>query len=280
MKIEFSKMDETRTPEFKGGVGEYISKRYGDDHVKIMYGRLPVGASIGYHKHETNSETIYILEGEARCLYDDGEELLSKGDCHYCPKGHSHSLINAGAEDLVFFAVVPEHSALQDLKTRRSCRKYKPDQIKDEELEMILEAGTFAPTGMGRQSPIIVAVQDKETRDLLSKWNAEGMGANTDPFYGAPTVLVVLADRNVSTHVDDGNQVIGNLLNAAHAIGVDSCYVYRAREVFETEKGKELLRKWGIEGDYEGIGNVILGYGLPEGKKEAAQRKENYIVRV
>ncbi len=169
---------------------------------------------------------------------------------------------------------------LQDLKTRRSCRKYKAEQITKEELEQILEAGTYAPTGMGKQSPIIVAVQDKETRDLVSKMNAEVIGGDMDPFYGAPTVLIVLADRNIPTHVDDGNLVMGNLLNAAHAVGVDSCYIYRAREVFDTEKGKELLRSWGIEGDYEGIGNVILGYGLPEGKKEAALRKDSYIVRV
>lgn len=169
---------------------------------------------------------------------------------------------------------------LQDLKTRRSCRKYRAEQIKREELEQILEAGIYAPTGMGKQSPVIVAVQDKETRDLISKMNAEVMGSDMDPFYGAPTVLIVLADRNIPTHVDDGNLVIGNMLNAAHAIGVDSCYIYRAREVFDTDKGKELLKSWGIEGDYEGIGNVILGYGLPEGKKEAAPRKESYIVRV
>lgn len=169
---------------------------------------------------------------------------------------------------------------LLDLKTRRSCRKYKPDQIKEDELLAILEAGTYAPTGMGAQSPIIVAVQDKETRDYLSKLNAGIMGTEMDPFYGAPTVLVVLADRTRPTHVDDGNLVIGNLLNAAHAIGVDSCYIYRAREIFNSAEGKALLDKWGVQGDYEGIGNVILGYGLPEGVKEAAPRKDDYIIRV
>lgn len=169
---------------------------------------------------------------------------------------------------------------LQDLRTRRSCRKYRPEQISNEELEQILEAGTFAPTGMGKQSPVIVAVQDKETRDLLSKMNAAIMGNDIDPFYGAPTVLIVLAERKIPTHVDDGNLVIGNLLNAAHAIGVDSCYIYRAREMFDLDQGKDLLKKWGIEGDYEGIGNVILGYGLPGGIKEAAPRKDSYIVRV
>lgn len=130
---------------------------------------------------------------------------------------------------------------LMDLKTRRSCRKYKPDQIKEEELLEILEAGTYAPTGMGAQSPVIVAVQDKETRDYLSRLNAKVMGGAMDPFYGAPTVIAVLADRSRPTYIDDGNQVIANLLNAAHAIGVDSCYIYRAREVFSTEEGQALL---------------------------------------
>ena len=169
---------------------------------------------------------------------------------------------------------------LQDLKTRRSCRKYKPDQISEEQLNEILEAGTYAPTGMGAQSPIIVVVQDKKTRDYISKLNAKVMGSAGDPFYGAPTVLVVLADRNRGTYLDDGNLVIGNLLNAAHAIGVDSCYIYRAREVFNLEEGKALLEKWGITGDYEGIGNVILGYGLPEGIKKAAPRKDSYVIRI
>lgn len=169
---------------------------------------------------------------------------------------------------------------LQDLKTRRSCRAYKPEQIKAEELDAILEAGTYAPTGMGKQSPVIVAVQDPATRDLLSKMNADVMGSDIDPFYGAPTVLIVLADRSARTYQADGNMVIGNLLNAAHAVGVDSCYIYRAKEMFESAQGQKLLKKWGITGDYEGIGNVILGYGLPEGRKEAAPRKEGYVVRV
>ena len=114
------------------------------------------------------------------------------------------------------------NETLNVLKTRRSCRKYKPEQIKDAELDAILEAGTYAPTGMGRQSPVIVAVSDKETRDELSRLNAAVMGADTDPFYGAPVVLVVLANKNMPTYRDDGNLVIGNLLNAAAAVGVDS----------------------------------------------------------
>lgn len=172
------------------------------------------------------------------------------------------------------------NQTLNDLKTRRSCRKYKPAQISEEELTAILEAGTFAPTGTGAQCPVIVAVQDKTTRDMLSKLNANVTGSSVDPFYGAPTVVVVLADRSRKTYVEDGNMVIANLLNAAHAVGVDSCYIYRAREVFESEEGKALLAKWGLKGDYVGIGNVILGYGLPEGIRPAAPRKDNYIIRV
>lgn len=169
---------------------------------------------------------------------------------------------------------------LQDLKTRRSCRKYRPEQISDAELDEILEAGTYAPTGMGKQSPIIVAVQNKADRDELSRLNAGIMGRDVDPFYGAPTVVVVLAPASFPTGRDDGNMVIANLLNAAHAVGVDSCYIYRAREVFETNEGKALLKKWGVEGDYVGIGNVILGYGDEGRVKEAAERKADYIVKV
>ena len=169
---------------------------------------------------------------------------------------------------------------LIDLKERRSCRAYLPEQIKEEELNAILEAGTYAPTGMGRQSPVIVAVQDPETRNALSRMNAAVMGRDGDPFYGAPTVLVVLADPEIGTYLYDGVLVMGNLLNAAQAVGVDSCYIFRAKEVFATEEGKALLRRWGIPERYVGIGNCILGYGAPGGKKEAAPRKENYIVRV
>lgn len=169
---------------------------------------------------------------------------------------------------------------LRDLKERRSCRAYLPEQIREEALAAILEAGTYAPTGMGRQSPVIVAVQDPETRNTLSRMNAAVMGRDGDPFYGAPTVVVVLADPEIGTYLYDGVLVMGNLMNAAQAVGVDSCYIFRAKEVFETAEGKALLRKWGIPEHYVGIGNCILGYGAPGGKQEAAPRKENYIVRV
>ncbi|SET34995.1 nitroreductase [[Clostridium] polysaccharolyticum] len=167
---------------------------------------------------------------------------------------------------------------LMDLKTRRSCRNYKPEQIKDEELNAVLEAGMYAPTGMGMQSPVMVVVQKPEIIKKLSAMNAAVMGVDTDPFYGAPTVVIVLADKTRSTYKEDGSLVLGNLMNAAHAIGLGSCWIHRAKEVFESQEGKAMLKEWGIEGDYEGIGHCILGYA--ETEAPAKPRKENYIVRV
>ena len=142
---------------------------------------------------------------------------------------------------------------IQDLKTRRSCRGYKEEQISEEQLNQILEAGTYAPTGMGMQSPIMVVVQDKET--------------------------IALADKNRPTCLEDGSLVMGNLMNAAHAVGVDSCWIHRAKEEFESEEGKALLEKWGIKGDYVGIGHCVLGYAK-DAPAPAKPRKENYIYRV
>lgn len=171
------------------------------------------------------------------------------------------------------------NEVLKCLEERRSVRKYKAEQIKESELQQILRAGTYAPTGMGMQSPIMVVVQDPETIALLSKMNAAVMGTTSDPFYGAPTVVIVLADRSRGTCVEDGSLVMGNLMNAAFSIGVDSCWIHRAREVFETEEGRALLKKWGIEGDYVGVGHCILGYRASELPASKA-RKEQYIYRV
>ncbi len=168
------------------------------------------------------------------------------------------------------------NAAMENMLTRRSVRSYKPDAVPADALERIIKAGTYAATGGGRQSPIIIAVTNKEMRDRLSRMNAEVMGADNDPFYGAPAVLVVLADRKASTHVYDGSLVMGNLMLAAHAEGLASCWIHRAKEVFETEQGKQILRDLGIEGDYEGVGHCILGYAAgPE--PEAASRKDNYV---
>lgn len=165
------------------------------------------------------------------------------------------------------------------LKERRSVRAYRPEQISEDDLAQILEAGTYAPSGMGAQSAIMVVVQDPETIARLSKLNAAVMGANTDPFYGAPTVVVVLANQDRGTWLEDGSLVMGNLMNAAHSLGLGSCWIHRAREVFASDEGQALLRQWGIQGNYAGVGHCILGY--PAGPlPEAKPRKEHAIYRV
>ena len=169
---------------------------------------------------------------------------------------------------------------LEALENRRSIKKYRPEQVDEAALEAILRAGTYAATGRNLQAPIIVAVQDKDTIEMLRRMNAEILGDPTiDPFYGAPTVVIVLADRSIRTCVEDGSLVMGNMMNAAYSVGVDSCWIHRAREEFESEEGKALLKKWGIEGDYVGVGHLILGYRNCE-YPERRPRKENYIYRV
>ena len=166
--------------------------------------------------------------------------------------------------------------AFENLITRRSVKKFKSDMVPKEIIEKIIEAGTYAPTGMNRQAPIIVAVTNKELRDRISKMNAAVMGMDIDPFYNAPVVLIVLADKDMFTYLYDGSLVMGNLLNAAHALGVSSCWIHRAKEEFESEEGKEILKSLGIEGNYEGIAHCILGYADCDEPK-AAPRKENYV---
>lgn len=168
---------------------------------------------------------------------------------------------------------------VKDMIERRSIRAYKEEQVKEEQLQEILEAGKYAASGMGRQPVKMVVIQDKATIAQLSKMNAKIMGADIDPFYGAPTVIVVLADKSAPTHYADGCLTMGNLMNAAHAVGVDSCWIHRATEEFESEEGKALLAKWGIEGEYEGIGHCILGYRNCD-YPQAAARKEDMIVRI
>ncbi len=172
-----------------------------------------------------------------------------------------------------------KNETIENLKTRRAIRSYQSTVPDKELLAQVIEAGTYAPTGMGRQSPIIVAVTDKAVRDRLSQLNAAVMGADNDPFYGAPAVLVVLADRSVPTYLYDGSLVMGNLMNAAHALGLGTCWIHRAKEVFDSEEGKALLKEWGIEGDYEGIGNCIIGYPAQE-NPQPKPRKENYVYYV
>ncbi len=172
------------------------------------------------------------------------------------------------------------NEVIKNMKERRSIRAYKNDQIKDAQLDAILEAGTYAASGMGSQSTVIVPVQDPEIIAVMSGLNAKVMGMDIDPFYGAPTVVVVFADAaETATPVEDGSLVIGNMMLAAFSEGVDSCWVHRAKEVFETEEGKALKAKWGIGDSFVGIGNCILGYregDLPP----APERKPGRIVRI
>lgn len=168
------------------------------------------------------------------------------------------------------------NEVLEAIKTRRSVRKYKPDMLPDNVLEQIIEAGTYAATGKNVQSPIIIAVTDKKMRDKISALNAKIMGREMDPFYGAPVILIVLADKSAPNHVYDGTLVMGNLMLAAHALGIGSCWIHRAKEEFELPEGKEILKQLGIEGEYEGIGHCALGYVDGEYPK-CHPRKDNWV---
>lgn len=167
---------------------------------------------------------------------------------------------------------------LELMKTRRSIRKFKPDMVPEEVLEQIVEAGTYAATGMNRQSPIILAITNQEIRNKLSKMNQEigGWKEGFDPFYGAPVVLVVLANKECPTAIYDGTLVMGNLMLAAHELGIGSCWIHRAKEEFESEEGKEILDSLGIKGDYVGIGHCVLGYVDGE-YPEVLDRKEDWV---
>lgn len=167
---------------------------------------------------------------------------------------------------------------LENLKNRRSCRSYKDVPVPEELISQIVEAGTYAPTGMGRQSPIIIAITNKAIRDQLSRLNAAVMNGKNDPFYGAPVVLVVLADQTIPTYLYDGSTVMENLMLAATDLGLGSCWIHRAKEEFATEEGRALLKQWGIDERYVGIGNCILGY--PEEIPAAKPRKEDYVIWV
>ena len=164
---------------------------------------------------------------------------------------------------------------------RRSVRKYKTDMIPRDIIERIVEAGTYAANGRGHQASIILAVTNKELRDRLSEMNRKigGWDEGFDPFYGAPTVVIVFADSEQGTCVENGSLVMGNLMNAAHAVGVDSCWIHRAREVFDSEEGKALKAEWGVPESYIGIGHCVLGYRSGE-YPEAKARKDGFVIRV
>lgn len=173
-----------------------------------------------------------------------------------------------------------EKAILECMETRRSFRAYLPNAVPEEKLERILRAGLYAASGMGRQSAMILCVTDKVLRDRLMRMNAAIMGTpEKDPFYGAPCVLVVLADRSIPTAVYDGSLVLGNMMLAAHAEGLGSCWIHRAREEFDSDEGKAILHDLGVEGDYEGVGHLIVGYA-DGAEPEAKPRREGRVLRV
>ncbi len=169
------------------------------------------------------------------------------------------------------------NETIQTILSRKSVKKYKPDPVSRELIDQIVRAGMQAPTGLNKQSPIILAVTDRQVRDQLSKLNAgKDPFFRSDPFYGAPCVLVVLAKKDVFTRVYDGSLVMGNMLLAAHSLGLGACWIHRAKETFEQEEGKEILRSLGLDPEeYEGIGNCIVGYADMQPTEKP--RKENWV---
>lgn len=167
---------------------------------------------------------------------------------------------------------------LEQMKSRRSIRKYKPDAVPQELLNQIIEAGLYAASGKGQQSAIIIQVTNRELRDEIMRMNCKigGWEEGFDPFYGAPAMLIVLAKKDWPTHVYDGSLVMGNLMLAAHELGLGSCWIHRAKEEFETQWGKDLLNSLGIEGEYEGIGHCALGYAA-EPAHQAAERRDTRV---
>ena len=166
-------------------------------------------------------------------------------------------------------------NALELMRTRRSIRSYRPELPPKEALEQIIEAGLYAASGKGLQSAVIVAVTDRGLRDRLMEMNRMigGWKEDFDPFYGAPALLLVLADRSSSNCVYDGSLAMGNMMLAAHALGLGSCWINRAREEFDSDEGKSILRELGIEGDYQGIGHCIVGYPASPAPQPAPRRE-------
>lgn len=168
------------------------------------------------------------------------------------------------------------NEAYKNLIERRSIRKYNNTKVSHDLMEKIVRAGQFAPSGMNRQIYAFVVVEDEELVARLSKMNANAMNSTSDPFYGAKSLIIVFADTNAPTYLYDGALAMGNLMNAANALGVDSCWIHRAKEVFETPEGKEMKKTWGLPESYEGIGHCILGYREEE-PGERAQRTSKVI---
>lgn len=172
-----------------------------------------------------------------------------------------------------------DNPILENIKKRRSIRKYTSQMVSDELIDLVTEAGTYAPTGMNRQSPTIVVIKDKDTRDLISKMNASIMGVDKDPYYGAPVVTLVLAVPTSHTYIEDGSCVLENMMLAATSLGLASVWVHREKEMFAGNEGKELLKKWGLSTSLVGVGSIALGYRDGE-IPPLHKRKDNYVIKI
>lgn len=255
------------------------------------FGHQSYGQSFGIYFSQ--DITVVEVPGDVQAEAD-GNHLLLRRNNQMNDNGLVEIWIKVSAEEspevtgITDIACQPEENGPEMLEigavqrtifARRSTRSYKPDMLPKETLDRILKAGSYAPTGRNLQSPMILAVTNKEMRDKLSAMNAKILGKEEDPFYGAPVVLVVLADKDMPTYLYDGSLVLGNMMLAAEELGIGSCWVHRAKEEFESAEGKEILKSLGIEGNYEGIGHLILGYADSE-KEPAAPRKDDYIYYV
>ena len=172
------------------------------------------------------------------------------------------------------------NSVIENIISRRSTRNFKSEMLPKNIIDEIINAGLWAASGKNRQSTIIIAVTNKELRDKISKINCKigGWDENFDPFYGAPVILIVLADKQFPNKIYDGSLVMANLMLAANSLGIGSCWINRAREEFEMDEYKNFLKSLGITGDYEGIGHCALGYIAEETK--AHERKPGRVYYV
>ena len=169
-----------------------------------------------------------------------------------------------------------DNAVLKAIRERRSCRKYKPEQITEQELRTVLEAGTYAPTGMGLQDPYIVAVQQEEMKEQIIRMNAAIMGTKSNPFYDAPTLILVFGSTNWKNHIQDGSLILGTMMLAAHAIGLASCWITREIEMFQSSEGKALMKQMGLPEGLGGIGAISLGYAATP-TPQPKPRKANYF---
>lgn len=180
------------------------------------------------------------------------------------------------------------NQTIENIINRRSVKKYTDKEVPMKLVEEVVKAGMYAPSGMNKQAAMIIAVTNKEMRDRMSRINLEIIkgrnlvtsSGHNDPFYGAPVVLVVLAKKDIGTHVYDGSLVMENMMIAAQSLGLGSCWIHRAKETFETEEGKEILAELGVNYEYEGIGNCIIGYAADDALRPQSPRKDDFVIWV